>query len=292
MKCFYHSRDLDGYCSGAIIKKKFPGAELIGFDYGEEFPFNTIREGEEVIMIDVSLPMDQMERLAKICKGSFTWIDHHKSAIKDYEEACDLPFPEDLGINAVLEDGMAACEGAWMHFFTNEPMPKAVELLGAYDTWRQDDKMLDWENSILPFQYGMRVICNSPESFNMDLLKPKAEIHVIINNGNAIIEYQKMENEKNCNKNAFETTFDGLRAICVNGGPFNSMTFDSVWNPEKHDVMMPFQYNGKFWTVSLYSTHDHIDCSEIAKKHGGGGHKGAAGFQYETPDLTFFPELF
>jgi nanoRNase/pAp phosphatase (c-di-AMP/oligoRNAs hydrolase) len=32
-------------------------------------------------------------------------------------------------------------------------------------------------------------------------------------------------------------------------------------------------------TVSLYSTKPEIDCGEIARTFGGGGHKGAAGFQ-------------
>jgi nanoRNase/pAp phosphatase (c-di-AMP/oligoRNAs hydrolase) len=35
----------------------------------------------------------------------------------------------------------------------------------------------------------------------------------------------------------------------------------------------------KLWNVSLYSTKPEIDCGEIAKSFGGGGHKGAAGFQ-------------
>jgi nanoRNase/pAp phosphatase (c-di-AMP/oligoRNAs hydrolase) len=34
--------------------------------------------------------------------------------------------------------------------------------------------------------------------------------------------------------------------------------------------------------VSLYSTRDDIDCGAIAKTYGGGGHKGAAGFQCDT----------
>ena len=46
--------------------------------------------------------------------------------------------------------------------------------------------------------------------------------------------------------------------------------------------MMPFVFDGSKWTVSIYSTNKNIDCSELAKKYGGGGHKGAAGFQCEN----------
>jgi nanoRNase/pAp phosphatase (c-di-AMP/oligoRNAs hydrolase) len=40
-----------------------------------------------------------------------------------------------------------------------------------------------------------------------------------------------------------------------------------------------FVYDGRMFTVSVYSTNPNIDCGAICKKYGGGGHKGAAGFQ-------------
>ena len=42
--------------------------------------------------------------------------------------------------------------------------------------------------------------------------------------------------------------------------------------------MIPFRFDGKEWSYSLYTTKD-IDCSALAKKYGGGGHKKAAGFK-------------
>ncbi len=59
MYCVYHSRDLDGYCSGAIVKKKYPDAVLIGFDYGQGLQklIELIPKGEDTIMVDVSLPI-------------------------------------------------------------------------------------------------------------------------------------------------------------------------------------------------------------------------------------------
>jgi hypothetical protein len=43
MICFYHSADLDGHCSGAIIKKVHPECELIGINYGDEFPWDKVK---------------------------------------------------------------------------------------------------------------------------------------------------------------------------------------------------------------------------------------------------------
>lgn len=44
---------------------------------------------------------------------------------------------------------------------------------------------------------------------------------------------------------------------------------------------MPFSFNGRngTWTYSMYSKI--VDVSNIAKKYGGGGHRGAAGFNLD-----------
>lgn len=285
MICIYHNKDLDGYCSGAIVKRKYPDAKLIGYDYGQPFPWEDIPEGEPVIMIDVSLPMPDMYKLAARSKD-FTWIDHHLSAINDFNNYGSGG--SEFGIVAVLENGIAACEGGWKYLFPDEQMPTAVKLIGEYDTWRNQDKER-WDNGIMPFQYGMRMICSTPEQFPPALFDDYANItdnpvYSIIGTGRSILEYQKMQNERAC-RSSFEIEFEGLRAICLNNGGANSQVFDSVYDEAKHDVMMPFFFTGKHWTFSLYTTKNEIDCSAVAKLRGGGGHKKAAGFQLkELPD--------
>lgn len=286
---YYHNRDLDGFSSGAIMKRKFPNAEFIGYDYGQPFEMPI---GVPVMMADVSLPMTTMFKVAQASNFQFLWIDHHASAIQEYENwLLDINRnQEDKTISpfkAVLKDGIAACEIAWGYFFANEEMPLAIKLLGEYDTWRNQDK-IRWENEILPFQFGMRQVCNSLENFPMELLEQGAESQVekIIENGKVILAYQAQINEMQCKK-AFEFEFEGFRAICLNGGGFNSDVFKSVYDETKHDLMMPFQWTGKFWTISLYTTKNEVDCCVIAKSKGGGGHKKAAGFQVQDIRTVF-----
>lgn len=286
---YYHNKDLDGFSSGAIMKRKFPKAKFIGYDYGQPFE---VPIGVPVMMADVSLPMPIMLDIAKASNSQFLWIDHHASAIQEYRNLLlDInPNPAELILSpfkAVLVDGIAACEIAWDYFFPDEEMPLAIKLLGEYDTWRNQDKHR-WENEILPFQFGMRQVCNSLENFPMELLERDTENQVqkIIENGKVILTYQSQINELQCKK-AFEFEFEGLRAICLNGGGFNSDTFKSIYDETKHDLMMPFQWTGKSWTVSLYTTKDGIDCSLIAKSKGGGGHKKAAGFQVQDIRTIF-----
>jgi oligoribonuclease NrnB/cAMP/cGMP phosphodiesterase (DHH superfamily) len=288
MICIYHSKDLDGYCSGAIVKLKYPDSKLIGFDYGQELPMDEIPEGEPIIMIDVSLPMKQMENLARHSGWKLTWIDHHISSINDYKKFVGNG---ETFCHAVLEDGISACEGGWKYLFPKVFMPTAVKLLGEYDTWRNSDKQR-WDNAIMPFQYGMRMICSSPETFPSDLFKAysvndietDSPVYNIIHDGKLILEYQKVQNERAC-RSAFEIEFEGLRAITLNNGGANSQVFESVYDENKHDIMIPFFFTGTHWTFSMYTTKDEIDCSVIAKSKGGGGHKKAAGFQLkELPD--------
>jgi oligoribonuclease NrnB/cAMP/cGMP phosphodiesterase (DHH superfamily) len=286
---YYHNRDLDGFSSGAIMKRKFPNAEFIGYDYGQPFE---VPIGVPVMMADVSLPMSIMFKVAQASNFQFLWIDHHASAIQEYQNwLLDINRnQEDKTLSpfkAVLQDGIAACEIAWGYFFPDESMPLAIKLLGEYDTWRNQDKVR-WENEILPFQFGMRQVCNSLENFPMHLLEKGAESQVqkIIENGKVILAYQAQINEVQCKK-AFEFEFEGLRAICLNGGGFNSDVFKTVYDETKHDIMMPFQWTGKFWTISLYTTKNEVDCSIIAKSKGGGGHKKAAGFQVQDIRTVF-----
>ncbi|MDO5845105.1 MAG: DHHA1 domain-containing protein, partial [Methanocorpusculum sp.] len=56
--------------------------------------------------------------------------------------------------------------------------------------------------------------------------------------------------------------------------------------PDKYEIFIPFVFDGEQYTVSLYSTT--VDVSEIAKSFGGGGHKGASGFQ--CAELPFAKE--
>lgn len=308
MICIYHNRDLDGYASGAIVKKwhdslkfnDYPGKagkgelKLIGYDYGQPVPYDQIPVGEKVIMIDVSLKMDDMLMLAKHTGSpqNFIWIDHHISAIKDYEKFMaerkeDYPF-----LTAVLQDGIAACEVGWNYLFPDQEIPEAIKLLGEYDTWRNGDKE-KWEEEILPFQFGMRLHCNSPETFPKALIYNDVEreawetVDYIVKKGKIVLQYQAMINEAQCRKAAFEYDFNGYKAICLNGGGFNSDVFKTVYDENKHDIMMPFQFDGKQWIISLYTTKDEIDCSALAKANGGGGHKKAAGFQVRDISSVF-----
>lgn len=296
MYCIYHSADLDGFTSAAIVKKAFPEAILIGHNYGDSTEkIDAIPDGSEIVIVDVTVetphekdPIKKMQKMFDLSKRSkkLIWIDHHLSAINTYMQFKDEFNEGKEFCEGYLEVGPAACELTWRYFFPEDTMPMAVDVLGSYDVWRKRYEKT-WDELIFPFQMGMRLVCNSPSSFPVTLLEISSDSRslfgTILQDGHVIVAYQNSINAKLCSDIAFEAEIEGLRAICLNQASSNSIAFDSVFNPEKHDVMVPFSHNGKYWRVSIYTTSPDIDCSAIARKLGGGGHKMAAGF--ETEDI-------
>lgn len=77
---------------------------------------------------------------------------------------------------------------------------------------------------------------------------------------------------------AFEIEFEGYKTIVMNTVSKGSQLFKSVAKPE-HKLWMVFcMTSNKQWKFSVYSEDPTIDCGALCTKHGGGGHKGAAGF--------------
>jgi len=269
MKCFYHSADLDGHCAGEIVRHYFESTgvkiQMIGIDYQDPFPMDIIKPGDGVVMVDFSIqPFSQMNEL--IDKANLLWIDHHVSAIKAWKEA---GAPE---IEGIRDTGMAGCEMAWEWFYSPKKMPGAVHYLGRYDVW-------DLQPGVMAFQYGMRAVQQHHPGapvWNSLLWEKNTDCTWFIDRGEAILQYLSSDNAaylKNC---SFEVQWEGYRCLCVNRAMISSDFFKSV--PGVADILIGFSFGPSGWRTELRSGHNGVDVSAIAVKHGGGGHKGAAGF--------------
>lgn len=318
--CVYHSRDLDGWMSAAIVKKWFiednhPNKYLIdgtsyvsggnnntsnsldflGYDYGDEIPDTD--DYDKVIMCDVSFPMIEMSKM----HGSglnITWIDHHSSAInnyRQYEEDNNNCLENYSGWTTVLDTKKAACELTWEHLFTHEKMPELVRLLGRYDCFGH--KGTSEEEYVLEFQYGARhAISDYREAYAAlkQAEKSNSYIESVHSIGKSIYMYLCTE-AKNTYKRSFsvifsETTINedgGITSgrirnfITVNRDRFNPVNFGIDYHEDGYDGAACFWYKEGKWHWSLYNDNGEVDCSQIAKNFGGGGHKGAAGFVME-----------
>lgn len=211
--CIYHSIDLDGWMSAAVVKHWFVknnkeyfitdedkglveknsigfGNQLhfIGYNYGQPIPDSIEFDFDKVIMCDISLPNPNMYNIA--IHKELTWIDHHISAIKLVENYDWDNIDRILGIR---DTKFAACELTWQYFFPDEPMPELVRLLGRYDCF--GSKGTDEHQKVLQFQYGARQsITNYNEAYGhlMYSLKPVKYNKQIINGFNT---YETIEDK-------------------------------------------------------------------------------------------------
>jgi oligoribonuclease NrnB/cAMP/cGMP phosphodiesterase (DHH superfamily) len=248
---------------------------MVGIDYGENYDPPKPENIDKLYLVDFSFqPIEKMVELSNhIGREKMVWIDHHKSAIEEAKRVGLDTLP------GAREIGKAGCELAWEYFNPSTEMPEAIRLLGRYDVW-------DLKDGVLPFQYGMRAKVkdiNSPvwTAILANHAQALAATKEILREGEAILEYVKLDNEKYLASCGFESQLEGHTAIVLNRLA-SSQAFEGSYDPAKHDMMIAFVRKNAAWRVSLFSTKETVDCSAIAKQYGGGGHKGAAGFICDT----------
>lgn len=276
--CVYHKADLDGQCSAAIIALEHPDCFLVPMQYGDSLDLLTSLtegcvEGDMIYIVDFNLPIQVCREY--ISRGiDVIWVDHHKTAIDAAEK-------EGFNPRGLRRIGDAACVLTWEYFNGAEP-PRVVRLLGEYDVRRLTDE-------VIALQYGMRqqgFTANPKDPLWEELLKEMLPLDAIMAEGRSIYQYITTENARHAKTKCFTAVIDGLVWLCANHGPANSQFFDSIYDPRKHDLMCKFYLNSACrWLFSLYSTKPEIDVSEIAKRYGGGGHRGAAGFTSDDIDM-------
>lgn len=285
----HHSADFDGIFCREIARKFLPEAELIGWDHGDpKIPFPA--EGT-VYILDLSPD----------CLGGDTydssriiWIDHHKSSIEKWPSS----------IPGYRIDGVAACRLAWQWFanvggpvnraegqhgyhlpdmeaFRNRQVeePVAVMLAGEYDIWDKRDERAE------TFQFGLRSQELSEADWFILLTGDGPSEHFVerlLAQGGMLQRYQQRNDANVVNFRSFLQPFDGLTFLALNTARCNSLSFAAKDVPETgHDALMGFYWTGKSWKVSLYHARHRtdLDLSKIAVKFGGGGHRGACGFE-------------
>lgn len=212
---------------------------------------------DKVFVVDVSFG-DRTSLLFDEWKDKgidVTWIDHHKTAIDAMK---------DYNIKGKRRIGTAACELTWEYLFDDIETPNVVKLLSAYDVW--DHNRFEWSD-VLSFQYGMRGYCGLDVDMAAKVMDGDHDfIYDMIRNGEAILEYIVEKNRGEMNMFSFEADVFGYKAICMNTTEFNSATFEAKYNPKKHDLMMPFCWNGRFFRCTFYTTKEELDVSALARK--------------------------
>lgn len=276
----YHIADLDGKCSGAIIKRWFeqtPDYEsitLYGMNYGDETPKELIKNADLVIMSDFSLPLHDM--VWTMGNTKLLWFDHHISAINEMKN---------LRIFGSRDTAKAGCELTWEGLFPDKEMPPVVEMLSSYDCWRWVKEDKNKQERILNLQYGMRLESMWPDDERWRyLLAGPGDLEQemqYLEWGKAVRRYQANQMER-INSSGMIVTWEGFRWFAVNTHNASSTDFaPKIEELKEERIQGVISYHRRkdgSWKYSLRSFSEDLDVSLIAKKNGGGGHVKAARF--------------
>lgn len=318
----FHAADFDGIFCREIARKFLPEyTEFIGWDFADAplqvphegqiyvmdlpvdrvfgFDFSRMGAGKESTLdghISISQPDSQIRSFLESVKRVI-WIDHHKSSIESHPT--EIP--------GYRIDGVAACRLAWQWFTRKRPSPPfhlvdaesaghlpdkdlfigreveepiAVRLAGEYDVW---DHRGDGD---LEFQFGLDTESNLDWNALLALGAPHRYVDCLLLQGRSAMACYAKRDADIMRTRSFKAQFNGLTFLCLNTARCNSNTFTALDIPETgHDALLAFYFNGGAWAVSMYHAahRKDIDLSEIAKKHGGGGHRGACGFTMQNP---------
>lgn len=279
----YHM-DSDGKAAAAVVAHflREEGKTDIYFhpiNYGMSFNMTGWdRQRDQIFLVDFSFqPLSKMLDFVESLPN-LTWIDHHATALEMEEENRSL-----LRIPGRREVGLAGCELAWQ-YFTQKPLPKALKLIGDWDTWRRGP---NWEAEVVPLQSFLYINDDRPMNVKLwEQLLSATDIESWLGLGRIARLVQNRMDDSLIGAASFVGKFAGYRAVMCNGAG-NSMMFERNFDVNKFELMILFQLKqGKYVTVSIYGINPDIDCGQLAKKLGeagpipsGGGHDKAAGFQ-------------
>jgi oligoribonuclease NrnB/cAMP/cGMP phosphodiesterase (DHH superfamily) len=266
--CLHHN-DADGRASAAVVRRAL-GASVVlhEMDYGDPVPWEAVEAAGQVIVVDFSLPADQMERLAE--NRQLVWIDHHKTSLEELTPiAGDWP-----GIRDINE---AACVLTWQHFFPGQPVPRPLVLIGDRDIWR-------WAEADTG-AFGEGLFHQDTRPDNDDLWKPLLDgdedaVNRLVEYGGLLREAKLQEIRRKVSRYGHAVTFEGHKTLVINDRGNGDMgQYVRELGYQIAYCYIDNMQNGVLTTfVTLYSRE--VDVSEIARKFGGGGHPGAAGFSF------------
>ncbi|HVS35886.1 MAG TPA: DHHA1 domain-containing protein [Gemmataceae bacterium] len=259
---------MDGYTAAWCSWRHFgDDAEYLPAQYGPPAPDVT---GREVYLLDFSFKRPVLLEMAAKA-ASVVVVDHHKTAaaeLKNIGRECN---EKSLPIMTVIFDmAKSGARLAWEFFNPGKPAPWLVDYVEDRDLW-------SWT---LPESRAINACLASwPKSFKewSLLASDSTATTYFAEQGAAILRYQAQLVERAV-ANAVEQEIDGHKVLVTNATCLISEIGEQLAKGRPFSATFFIRSDDKrIW--SLRSAPDGIDVSEVAKRHGGGGHRNAAGFE-------------
>jgi hypothetical protein len=265
----YHANCQDGFCSAWLLWREFPDAQFIPANYGDAPPDVS---GKIVYVVDFSFPRDVMIRLNEEA-ALLVVLDHHKTA---QANLAGLPFcifnMEKSGARLTWEYIQSSIKGNYITEMGKQP-PWLVSYTEDRDLWNWDLPESKEVNACL---------ASHPMDFELwNSFDNEDSLARFVSDGEAILRYQESVVRSICaNKRMVEVIkgdYEDHWMVCN-----SNMLMSEVGNELAKTTGIGCCWFEKPDGSRLYSLRaikdSSADCSKIAKRFGGGGHPGAAGF--------------
>jgi len=268
IKIFYHAHCNDGFTAAWVVWRKYGSdAQYVPCQYNDTPP--PVSPDDKVIVVDFSFPRDILLSWQSLGTEILV-LDHHKTAA---EQLLGLEF-------ALFDQSKCGSVLTWEHFFPNIPVPLMLQYVQDRDLWH---KALPHTEEVYA---AMRSIPQEFEQWEkLYQLSDEEFLQQMIEIGTPILERRQLEIKQLASKAKIQDLagyqvpvayapkyWSDVASILLEQYP--QMPFAACWR----DQEQADQTVVRNWELRSRKDED-FDVSKVAKEHGGGGHKNAAGFQ-------------
>ena len=267
----YHSLCMDGFTAVYVAQRRL-GKDTILLPHAYGSAISGLPKGRcSIFMLDVSFSREMMDQVAK--EHDLVVLDHHKSAAANLAGADYAHFD-------MAKSGAGL---AWDYFVGHcGPVSQLVQYVQDRDLWNWALQNSQEVNAVI----GSYAKTLDTWAALSDALEYNEGFWKIVAEGRAILRFQAIQVDRAC-LGARPCDLDGIRGVAVNSGLFQSEIGHKLLAdyPEAQFAAIWFEDSDGSWKFSLRGRKGGVDVSELARKHGGGGHAAAAGYEVK-PDLT------
>jgi hypothetical protein len=247
--------------------------------------------GAKVVFLDYSWPAENMKRLLEVA-WRVVVVDHHKTAIADLTALqCSNFDPEALSrLELYVDTERSGARLAWDYLAENAhsdrkpERPRLIDYIEDNDLWRHE--LPEWEAAKAAIELERTDDGDLRLFERWQGLADRFDIAFpnVVAQGKAIVGYRNTLIQRLIHKPA-TTILAGVSVPCVNSPVWQSEIGEKLSEAAPFAVIWCARREGGY-AISLRSNASNpeaVDVSTIAKAHGGGGHRHAAGFRSNAP---------
>lgn len=285
--CLYHANCDDGFTAAWAIWKRWPRCEFRAVQYGNPPPEDVA--GKHVLIVDFSWPAEQLEQIAETATTVLA-LDHHKTAQSALSGMNQIVRPTHENVircfsrmsggprsRILVEFDMerSGARMAWNFAHPGANPHVIVNLVEDRDLWRFNFP------ETKPIRMLLQSVLRDFGAWDEVASHISADLLGAVSTGRAIQRFYDARVEEMA-VSAGVQTFYGFDRVPVAHVPYAFVS--DVCNrllelhPDAPFAAACVVAYGET-TYSLRSDNGREDVSEIAKSHGGGGHRNAAGFR-------------